>query len=152
MAARDLIISSRHLNMVAALDGRTRAVKWIQIGRRSGSTAPACCRTAGSWCSTIVAASGSWAARASSRCASGARIETIYPRPDAPAEPDFWSEQQGFLDPNHDGKRLLVTMGQRGLVIEIDLASGRTLWELVNSHDLGSHGPELGAAEDRLCA
>jgi Arylsulfotransferase (ASST) len=146
LEAGDLIISSRHLNIVAVIDGRTRALKWVETGRTVGQHSPRAMPDG-----RIVVFDN----RGGPRALGGSRIvqmtyghdgiETLYPRPDAPAKVDFWSEQQGFLDPNPDGRRVLVSLAEQGLVIELDLPTGRTLWEVANSHDLGPHGPELGA-------
>ena len=38
--AGDLILSSRHLNMIAALDGRTRMLKWVVAGRTVAQHSP----------------------------------------------------------------------------------------------------------------
>jgi hypothetical protein len=157
MAARsglntgDLLVSSRHLNMIAAIDGRTKTLKWVVAGRTVAQHSPR------------VMPDGSIFAfdnQGGRRESGGSRIvrlryghsdiEEIYPGPDAPEGTDFWTEQQGYIEPHPDGRRLLVSLSEQGRVIELDLPSRRTVWELHNTHDPGPHAAELGASEGEL--
>ena len=103
------------------------------------------------WCSTIgVAAESSGGSRIVRLTYGRSDIEEIYPGPDAPEGTDFWTEQQGYLEPHPDGRRLLVSLSGQGRVIELDLPSHRTVWELLNTHDPGPYAAEFGASDGEI--
>jgi Arylsulfotransferase (ASST) len=151
LATGDLVVSSRHLNMIAAIDGRTRTLKWVVAGRTVAQHSPRVMPDG-----SILAFDNLGGRRESG----GSRIvrltygrsdvEEIYPGPHAPEGIDFWTEQQGYLEPHPDGRRLLVSLSEQGRVIELDLPSRRVVWELHNSHDPGPYAAEFGASEGEI--
>jgi catechol 2,3-dioxygenase-like lactoylglutathione lyase family enzyme len=144
----DLLISSRTTNMVAAIDGRTRAVKWAVIGRTVAQHSPKVMQDGGILVFDNRGGKTEFGGSRLVRLAYGrGDIETVYPRPDTPPEVDFWSEQQGVVDPHPDGRRVLVSLTEQGRLIELDLTDGEIVWELVNTHDPGPHAAEWGASD-----
>lgn len=68
--------------------------------------------------------------------------ETLYPRPGTDAR--LSSEAQGSLRLSADGQRALVGETLNGRLIEIDLATGKTLWEFENYTDLSLFKSDAG--------
>jgi Arylsulfotransferase (ASST) len=147
----DLLVSSRHLNMIAAIDGRTKMLKWVVAGRTVAQHSPRVMPDGG-----ILAFDN----QGGRRELGGSRIvrlrygrsdiEEIYPGPDAPEGTDFWTEQQGYLEPHPDGRRLLVSLSKQGRVIELDLPSRRVVWEFLNTHDPGPYAAKFGASDGKI--
>jgi hypothetical protein len=151
LAPGDLIISIRNLHLIAAIDGVSHDLKWVVAGRTVRQHSPR------------VLADGSIAVfdnRGGERETGGSRIvrltygeatvETIFPGPDTPTTINFWTELVGHIDPHPDGSRALVSLTGQGRVLEVDLRRGRVLWEMINSHDLGSAGRRFGIEEGEV--
>jgi Arylsulfotransferase (ASST) len=150
LAAGDLIISARHLNLIAAMDGRTRTLKWVVAGRTIGQHSPRLLPDGD------VLVFDNWGGR---RKLGGSRIvrlqygqdhlETVFPRADAGENVNFFTNAAGHIDPHPDGSRALVSLTDQGRVLEIDLQKGNVLWELVNTHDLTPYD-QLSSAEGTI--
>jgi Arylsulfotransferase (ASST) len=145
--AGDLIISARHLNLIAAIDGRTATLKWVVAGRTISQHSPRLLPDGS------IVVFDNWGGRrelGGSRVVrleyGGDHVETVFPRADAGG--DFFTDAAGHIDPHPDGSRALVSLTDQGRVLEIDLQKGNVLWELVNTHDLTRYDPS--AAEEGI--
>ena len=147
----DLLVSSRHLNLIAAIDGRTKTLKWVVAGRTVAQHSP---RVMPDGSILVFDNQGGRRESGGSRIVrltyGRSDIEEIYPGPEALEGTDFWTEQQGYLEPHPDGRRLLVSLSEQGRVIELDLPSRRIVWELHNTHDPGPYAAEFGASEGEI--
>jgi hypothetical protein len=142
----DLIISVKHLDLIAVLESKSRRIKWSVIGKTILQHCPRLLRDGG----VIV-----FDNMGGSKDSGGSRIirfqyggdeyNTVFPPTSAADGVDFWTKEAGHIDPHPDGTRALVSVKQQGRVLEIDLRDGRVLWELANTHDLGSNAGRLGA-------
>ena len=134
--------------MIAAIDGRARTIKWAVTGRTVEQHSP---KVMPDGSILVFDNLGGRRQQGGSRIVrltyGQDDIETVYPSADAPDGIDFWTEKQGYIDPHPDGRRLLVSLSQQGRVIELDLPSGRIVWELLNTHDPGPYAAEFGASE-----
>lgn len=138
--AGDLIISARNLNLIAAIDGTTRKLKWVLPGRTVNQHSPRLLPDGS------ILVFDNYGGR---RNLGGSRVvrlhygrndlETVFPGPDAADGINFFTSGAGHIDPHPDGVRGLVSLTEQGRVLEIDLRRGRVLWELVNTHDLGPY-------------
>jgi hypothetical protein len=141
LSAGDLIISARHLNLVAAVNGRTRTLKWVLAGKTISQHSPRLLPKGGG-----ILIFDNWGGQ---RELGGSRVvrledgqnelETLFPRRDAGANVDFFTNAAGHIDPHPDGNRALVSVTDQGRVLEIGLQKGEVLWELVNTHDLADY-------------
>lgn len=146
--AGDLIISARHLNMIAAIDGRTRTLEWVVAGRTVAQHSPKVMPDGSIVVFDNLGGRRELGGSRLVRLTYGLDdVEAVYPGPDAPDDTEFWSEQIGHLEPHPDGRRLLVSLSRQGLVIELDLPTRQILWELINTHDPGPYAAEFGADE-----
>jgi Arylsulfotransferase (ASST) len=139
----DLIISVKHLNLIAVLESKSRRIKWSVIGKTIMQHTPRFFDNMGGSKDT----GGSRVVRLNY---GSDKVKTLYPAASADHDTNFWTRDGGHLDPHPDGTRALVSLRTQGRVLEIDLQEGRVLWELVNSHDLGSYAGRLGADEGEI--
>lgn len=148
LAAGDLIVSLRHLNMLAAIDPRTREIKWRQVGRTIEQHSPRLLSDGGL---IVFDNYGGEAERGGTRIArvelGSDALSVVYPPQDAAPGTDFFSHFAGVIDLHPDERRALVSVTEQGRILEIDLQSGRVLWEYVNNHDLGPYAHQIGDKE-----
>jgi hypothetical protein len=138
----DLLVSARHLNMVWAIDGETRALKWGIAGRTIAQHSP---RELPDGSILMFDNYGGDVRLGGSRVVrlryGEEAIETVFPKPDADPGIDFFTDAAGYIDPSPDGSRALVSLTDQGRLFEIEVDSGKVLWEMVNTHQLGRFGP-----------
>jgi hypothetical protein len=149
LSVGDLVVSARHLNMVWVIDGRTRELKWAVAARTISQHSP---QTLPDGSVLVFDNFGGDYRLGGSRVIrlryGQEDIETVFPRADADPDIDFFTDAAGHIDPSPDGTRALVSLTDQGRLFEIDLATGKALWELVNTHRLGRFGP--GGDEDAI--
>jgi Arylsulfotransferase (ASST) len=147
----DLVISTLEQNMIAAIDGTTRKLKWVLAGKTARQHSPR------------LLADGSIIAfdnKGGKRQSGGSRlvrieygsdvVAEVFPRSDGDAGINFYTENAGHIDPHPDGTRALVSLTRQGRVLEIDLQHGRVLWELINTHDPGRYADQVGADQGQV--
>jgi hypothetical protein len=138
----DLLISLRSTNSLAVLDHETRLVKWISIGRSVQQHSP---RYIGNDQLLIFDNLGGRHRQGGSRLLQlnmqSDAAATLFPLPSTPDEIDFLSVTGGQIALNHDNSRALVSLSRQGRSLEIELASGRVLWEYINTHDVSETVP-----------
>jgi len=147
----DLVISTLEQNMIAAIDGTTRKLKWALAGKTARQHSPR------------LLADGSIIAfdnKGGRRQGGGSRIvrlkygsdvvAEVFPRSDVDTSINFYTENAGHIDPHPDGTRALVSLTRQGRVLEIDLQQGRVLWELINTHDPGPYADQVGAEQGQV--
>jgi hypothetical protein len=143
LRAGDLIVSARHLNTVWAVDGRSRELKWAVSGRTISQHGP---RALPDGSVLVFDNEGGDDRLGGSRVVrmrhGELELETVFPRADADPGIDLFTESGGVIDPSPDGTRALVSVTDQGRLFEIELATGKILWQLVNTHRLGRFGPD----------
>jgi hypothetical protein len=142
----DIIISALQQSVIAAIDGTTKRMKWVLVGKTAHQHSPRLL-TDGS----VIALDN----RGGRQELGGSRIikvrygrdvvENLFPALDADDSIDFYTQDGGHIDPSLDGTRALVSLTHQGRVLEIDLQQQRVLWELLNTHDPGPYADRLGA-------
>jgi len=136
LSGGDLLISLRNTNSVAVLDGKTRAVKWIETGRTLLQHSP---RYIGGGRILVFDNLGGQAERGGSRVISinmrNNHSSIVFPK-ESSLDTDFLSATAGYIDLSSDRDRALVSLTRQGKTIEIDINSGEVLWEFVNTHDI----------------
>jgi hypothetical protein len=147
----DLVISVKHLNLVAVLDSKTRKIKWSSIGKTILQHSPRLLDDGGILVFDNMGGNKDTGGSRVVRLTYGSdEVKTLYPTASAVHDTNFWTKDAGHIDPHPDGTRALVSVKEQGRVLEIDLQDGRVLWELVNTHDLGSYANRLGADEGEI--
>lgn len=151
LEAGDLLISVRHMSLVAVLTPDLETVKWASIGRTVQQHSPRMMKDG----SILVFDNyGGVRSKGGSRLArlkyGTDTVETLFPLADTDRSINFWSLHQGHIDPSADGRRALVSLSHEGHVLELDLARGRVLWEMVNTHDIGMSGAAKAGTIGRL--
>ena len=144
----DLIVSLRHINTLLAIDTETDLVKWRMTGRTIAQHSP---RLQPDGSILVFDNHGGRSAVGGSRIVrlryGSDRVEDVYPRPDTASGVDFFSSFAGIIDLHPDGRRALVSVTEQGRILELDLESGRVLWEYTNNHDLGLYPGRVGDKE-----
>jgi hypothetical protein len=138
LEAGDLLISARHMNLVAVLDRTMTKVKWASVGRSVQQHSP---RFLADGSILVFDNFGGPASHGGSRLLRlryGSDLaQQVFPQPDTSPEIAFWTSHLGHIDPHPDGRRVLVALSLTGRVLEVDIESGAMLWEMNNTHDLG---------------
>lgn len=143
LSVGDLIVSARRLNLVWVIDGETRELKWAVAGRTISQHSP---QELPDGSILVFDNYGGDYRLGGSRVVrlryGQQQIATVFPRADADPDIDFFTEAAGYIDPSPDGTRALVSLTDQGRLFEIELATGKVLWQLVNTHRLGRFGPD----------
>lgn len=63
--------------------------------------------------------------------------QTLFPTPQTPVSMDTYSSTGGYIDVSRDGKRLWVSIAEKGISYEIEIATGHVL-TIYNNYHLGS--------------
>jgi len=131
LATGDLLVSMRSINAVGVLDGRTRAAKWLAVGRTLRQHSPRLVEGGVVVFDNLgggIAPGGSRIVRLDLFTQGS---ETLFPVAANPLPGPFFTETAGHLDLHRDGRRALVAVARQGRIWEIDLSGGRLLWEYV---------------------
>ena len=144
-AEGDLIVSLRHINTLLAIDPVSGSIKWHLTGRTIAQHSP---RLQADGSILVFDNYGGRRAVGGSRIVrldyGSDRSQDVYPRPDTANGVDFFSSFAGVIDLHPDGIRGLVSVTEQGRILELDLKTGRLLWEYTNNHDLGSYPGQVG--------
>ncbi len=145
LAEGDLIVSLRHINTLLAIDPVSGSIKWHLTGRTIAQHSP---RLQADGSILVFDNYGGRRAVGGSRIVrldyGSDRSQDVYPRPDTASGVDFFSSFAGVIDLHPDGIRGLVSVTEQGRILELDLKTGRLLWEYTNNHDLGSYPGQVG--------
>ena len=136
-AAGDLLVSLREPSLVALLDGTSGAVKYAVTDRTAAQHGLRFLPDG-----TVLAFDN----RGGERSLGGSRVvrmdlvtgtaQTVFPRDGEKQFVPFWSNTAGHIDVSDDGKRALVAVTHQGRVLELDVATGKPLWDYENTHDI----------------
>lgn len=133
----DLLVSLRSPNLVAVLDGESGAVKRAVSGRTIAQHSP---HFLPDGRVLVFDNLGGSKSQGGSRVVRldliTGELKQVFPRPDSADSLPFYSETAGHIDISKDGTRALVSVTHQGRVLEIDVASGKVLWEYNNVHDI----------------
>lgn len=134
LSAGDLLLSFRGVNAVGILDAKTRLFKWMSAGTTLRQHSPRFFHNG----ILILDNLGGPEDRGGSRLvrvdlASGIP-ETVFPRPSQSLPGKFSTQMAGHLDVHEDGRRVLVALTDQGAIWEVDLRSGKVLWEYLYVH------------------
>jgi hypothetical protein len=151
-AAGDILVSTNSVNAVAILDSHSRRVKWLTSGTMMSQHNP---RFAGDDRILVfdnrggTRVDGKGGSRILGIDVASQRAETIFPKPDSSPALDFYTDVSGHFDLDRARSRALVALSLQGRILEVDLQTGRILWEYANVHDISgylqSNGEEASA-------
>jgi Arylsulfotransferase (ASST) len=131
LSPNDLLISLRNLNSLAILDFHAANIKWISNGAVIGQHSP---RVVDDGILTLDNLGGN-------QELGGTRLvkidlergipSTVFPQRSEDLPDSMRTINSGYLDVSSDGKRVLVAVTHAGTIWEVDIASGRVLWEFI---------------------
>jgi outer membrane protein assembly factor BamB len=140
--AGDLMVSTNAVNAVAVIDRSSRTIKWLTSGTMMSQHNP---RFAGD--NRILVFDNRGGTRIGGK--GGSRIiaievgsqhaGTIFPPPGRSPSLDFYTDVSGHFDLDRVRSRALVVLSLQGRIVEVDLKSGRVLWEYANIHEIGDY-------------
>ena len=61
---------------------------------------------------------------------------TVFPTNQSPDDLNFYTHNGGHLEVHPTGARALVALTRQGRILEIDLLSGKAIWDYVNVHEI----------------
>ena len=141
-APGDLMVSTNSVNAVAVVDRRSRRIKWLTSGTMISQHSP---RFVGD--NRILVFDNRGGTRIDEK--GGSRIisidvashltETVFPKTEDELSLDFYSDVAGHIDLDQRSTRALVSVYDQGRILEVDLATGRILWEYDNIQDISDY-------------
>jgi hypothetical protein len=135
--AGDILVSLRSTNSVAVIDRSSKLVKWLSIGRTVQQHSP---RYLGNDELLIFDNLGGRKSQGGSQLVKlnmlNDSAEVLFPLMDTPDNINFLSATAGHIALNADNSRAIVSLTRQGRSLEIELATGRVLWEYINTHDV----------------
>lgn len=133
----DIFMSMRSLNAVALLDGQTGRFTWMSVGATIQQHSP---RFDGNDGVFVFDNRGGPAEQGGSRIVRidmlTGQPETVFPKPGVSLPSEFYSKTAGHVDLHRNRERMLLASTHQGLVWEVDVKSGKVVWEFVNTHPL----------------
>jgi len=139
LATGDLLISLRSINAVAVLSRASGKITWSSSGRSVLQHSP---RYLGDDSILIFDNLGGSAAAGGSRLInldmSTGIARAHLPDMSDPAAKNFFSSTAGYIDVHEDRQRALVSLTRQGRTLEVELQSGKVLWEFINIHDVSN--------------
>jgi hypothetical protein len=72
------------------------------------------------------------------------RAHTVFPKPDSSPSLDFYTNVSGHFDLDRARARALVALSEQGRLLEVDLKTGRVLWEYLSIHDISEYQQSNG--------
>lgn len=133
----DLLISLRSINTIASLNPQNRKISWHTTGAAVLQHSP---RYMGDNTLLIFDNLGGSSAAGGSRAI---RIDmdtdaviAEFPLAGTTEESDFFSATAGYIDVDRTRNRALVSLTRQGRTLEIDLETGKILWEFINIHNV----------------
>ena len=130
LKADDLLVSFRSINTVAIIDRSTLRIKWRMSGKTLRQHSPRLYNTDHI---IIFDNYGGDKALGGTRLAKiglkNEEVETIFPTLDNPLDKKIFSESCGYLDLNRDKSSVLMALTRMDMLVEIELESGKVLWE-----------------------
>ncbi len=134
LSADDLLVSFRNINAVGILDLSSRRFKWLSAGSTIGQHSPRLCSDGVLVLDNLGGDRELGGTRLVKIGFEHGRPSTVFPRPGV-AMPDLCRTlNSGYLDVNRDGNRVLMAVAAEGALWEIDLPSGKVLWEYIYVH------------------
>lgn len=132
----DLLLSFRSLNAVGVLDPESRVFKWFHVGASHCQHSPRLLRDGRILTFDNL---GGRRSMGTTRVASvkipDGEWGLIFPKEGVELPPrSFYSATAGHIDIHPNEARMLVSWTHSGLVWEIDIRSGKVLWEYINTH------------------
>jgi hypothetical protein len=147
--AGDLLVSVREPSVVAILDGKTGEIKRLVAGRTAAQHAPQFLPDG----SVVV-----FDNQGNKRDQGGTRIvrlnmlngeaETIFPRSQGGPAMPFSSDDGGHLSVSPDGTRLMIASKHQSLIFEVDVATGKPLWQMRHCMDMTPYLEKLDLEAD----
>ncbi|MCP4001221.1 MAG: hypothetical protein GY727_09950 [Gammaproteobacteria bacterium] len=155
LSAGDLLVSLRSNNTVMVISRETKKVTWVSVGRTALQHSP---RYMGDNTLLVFDNLGGKADEGGSRLLrldmDTDAVDVIYPPQSSNQSVseaknyDVLSATGGQISLSDDRSRALISLTRQGRTLEIDLASGKLLWEFLNIHDVsGIVEGDQGSAE-----
>ncbi len=130
----DLLVSLRNVNAVGILDPGTRLFKWMVSGVTVRQHSPRFYKEG-----LLI-----FDNRGGDRSLGGTQLvhvpferpvpTTLFPKSAAGMPDKCYTEMAGHLDLHRDGKRVLMTVCEQGVIWEVDLETSEVLWEYIYVH------------------
>lgn len=149
-AVGDMIASLRSSSTFVIMDTQTGLIKRILYGPMVAQHSPA---TLPNGSVLAVDNLGGHAREGRSRIISlsmnGHNFETVFPRPGRKGQ-DFRTDEEGAVNVNDDGTRILVAETQNGRVLEVDIETGNVLWTFEQIGSLEAYNARAGVKSDQV--
>lgn len=138
IAPGDLLVSFREPNVIAVMDATSGHIKRLVAGRTAAQHSPKFLPDG-----TVLAFDN----LGGDRRQGGTRVAhvnlvtgattTVFPRKDQKLARPVESHDGGTIDISPDGKRMMVAIKKQGRTLEVEIATGRILWEMDKGFDIG---------------
>lgn len=133
----DLLVSFRNINAVGILDAESRRFKWLSAGSTIGQHSPRLCDGGVLILDNLGGDKELGGTRLVKIDFERGVPATLFPRPGVTTPDLCRTLNSGHLDVNRDGNRVLMAVAAEGALWEIDLRSGKVLWEYIYVHPNG---------------
>lgn len=131
----DLLVSFRSLNAVGILDPETRRFKWMSAGATLRQHSPRFYNAGVLMFDNMGGSPVHGGARLLWVDLATRTPKTLFPWEANPIHGPFRTTTAGHIDLDAANDRALVTLTDQGAVWEVDLMSGKVLWEYVYAYD-----------------
>lgn len=149
--AGDILVSMRSLNSMAVIDRETRLIKWTTTGQTVLQHSP---RFLNGDHILVFDNLGGSVVHGGSQLVSidmdTGSANVVFPTNASSTDINFLSASGGHIDVHKDSKRVLVSLSRQGRLVEIDLESGKIVWEFVNTHDISNQHKDNADAERKF--
>lgn len=150
LTAGDLLVSFRSINTVGILDPVSRRFKWLSTGTTLRQHSPRFFDGGVLVLDNLGGSPQTGGSRLVHIDLSTGRPTTIFPRASSELPGLFGTGKAGHIDIHPDGRRALVTITRQSKIWEVDLTSGRVLWEYIHAHH-DEQGRYLGILTAEYC-
>ena len=137
LSAGDLLVSLRSNNAVIVINRATKKAVWASTGRTVLQHSP---RYMGDNTLLVFDNLGGQVDDGGSRLVrlnmDTDELDVVYPPWSGSESLDVLSDTGGYIAVSQDRTRALISLTRQGRTLEVDLASGRLLWEFLNIHDV----------------
>lgn len=130
----DLLVSFRNINTVGILDVASRRFKWLTAGAAIGQHSPQLCDGGVLILDNLGGDKQFGGTRLVKIDFERGLPATVFPKPGAPPPDRCRMLTSGHLDVSRDGSRALLTVSAAGTLWEIDIRTGKVLWEYIYVH------------------
>jgi hypothetical protein len=148
ISAEDLLVSMRNINTIGILDPSTKRFKWLSTGATMGQHSPRIHKQGILVFDNLGGDISQGGTRLVHVDLQTGLPATLFPRPDVPMPDLCRSVNSGCLEMHQDGRHALMTITHEGTLWEVDLETGKVVWEYIYVDELGTGTRQLiGSAQ-----